>query len=104
MISIISERLAETRLATYGTLAADRVNHHRLAGLAGRWFNGTVRGTLVNAGCGASFGYPGLILDPLTDSVGVFVFESADLPNNWARLDEFEGYRRVTTQVLTEDG
>jgi gamma-glutamylcyclotransferase (GGCT)/AIG2-like uncharacterized protein YtfP len=33
--------------------------------------------------------------------VDVQVFESADLPEHWARLDEFEGsgYRRVVTVV-----
>jgi gamma-glutamylcyclotransferase (GGCT)/AIG2-like uncharacterized protein YtfP len=46
------------------------------------------------------------ILDPLAESVEIFVFESADLPSHWARLDAFEGdeYRRVTTQVSTDEG
>jgi gamma-glutamylcyclotransferase (GGCT)/AIG2-like uncharacterized protein YtfP len=38
--------------------------------------------------------------------VDVHVFEAADLPGHWARLDEFEGagYRRVVTQVSTAEG
>jgi gamma-glutamylcyclotransferase (GGCT)/AIG2-like uncharacterized protein YtfP len=38
--------------------------------------------------------------------VDVYLFESADLPDHWSRLDEFEGpgYRRVVTQVRTSDG
>lgn len=99
-------RSADTRLATYGTLAPGRVNHHRLAGLKGQWRQGTVRGRLTDAGWGAALGYPGLVLDPSGPVVEVHLFESADLPDHWRRLDAFEGtgYRRVVTQVLTADG
>jgi len=38
---------AEHRLATYGTLAPGRPNHHQLDGLTGRWLEGHVNGTLV---------------------------------------------------------
>ena len=97
---------ADTRLAVYGTLAPGRVNHDQLAGLDGRWRQGTVRGILVDAGWGASLGYPALTLDPQGPIVAVFLFESRDLPAHWARLDEFEGdgYRRVVTTVSTPDG
>ena len=100
------DRAADTRLATYGTLAPGRVNHHRLAGLKGQWQQGTVRGRLADAGWGAALGYPGLILDPLGPVVEVYLFKSEELPDHWPRLDEFEGpgYRRVVTQVRTADG
>lgn len=49
-------RAADTRLATYGTVAPGRANHHQLAGLAGRWLQGTVRGRLVAAGRAAPLG------------------------------------------------
>jgi gamma-glutamylcyclotransferase (GGCT)/AIG2-like uncharacterized protein YtfP len=100
------DRKADTRFATYGTLAPGRANHHQLAGLKGRWRQGTVRGRLVDAGWGAELGYPGLVLDPLGPAVEVYLFESAELPDHWSRLDEFEGtgYRRVVTQVCTADG
>jgi gamma-glutamylcyclotransferase (GGCT)/AIG2-like uncharacterized protein YtfP len=93
-------------LATYGTLAPGRVNHHRLAGLQGQWRQGTVRGRLADAGWAAALGYPGLVLDPLCPLVEVYLFESAELPDHWPRLDEFEGtgYRRMITQVRTADG
>lgn len=96
----------DTRLAVYGTLARGRVNHHQISALAGKWRRGTVRGTLVSSGWGAALGFPGLILDPLGPAVGVELFESRDLPEHWARLDEFEGsgYRRVVTTVKTEEG
>ena len=97
---------ADTRLATYGTLAPGRVNHHQLATLQGIWRLGTVRGRLVEAGWGAELGYPGLILDPAGGAVEVHVFESPALPGHWPRLDAFEGsgYRRVVTRVATADG
>ena len=92
---------AETRLAVYGTLAPGRSNHHQLAGLDGRWRKGTVRGRLFESGWGAALGYPGLILDEHGDTVEVQLFESADLPAHWQRLDGFEGagYQRVTVAV-----
>ena len=96
----------DTRLAIYGTLAPGRVNHHQISALAGKWRRGTVKGKLFPSGWGAAVGFPGLILDPLGLSVDVDLFESADLPEHWARLDEFEGsgYRRVVTTVKTEEG
>lgn len=101
-----SKTAVDTRLATYGTLAPGRINHHQLAGLKGKWRRGTVKGRLIEAGWGAKLGYPGLILDPSGQEVEVYLFESPDLPDHWPRLDDFEGdgYRRVVTQVRTEDG
>jgi gamma-glutamylcyclotransferase (GGCT)/AIG2-like uncharacterized protein YtfP len=96
----------DTRLAIYGTLAPGRVNHHQISALAGKWQRGTVKGRLFSSGWGAAVGFPGMILDPLGPSVHVDLFESADLPEHWTRLDEFEGsgYRRVVTTVNTEEG
>jgi gamma-glutamylcyclotransferase (GGCT)/AIG2-like uncharacterized protein YtfP len=89
------------RLATYGTLAPGRPNHHQLDGLDGRWLKGYVDGMLVDAGWGAGLGYPALVHDPAGSAIGVDVFESVDLPAHWARLDAFEGpdYERVVTTV-----
>jgi gamma-glutamylcyclotransferase (GGCT)/AIG2-like uncharacterized protein YtfP len=97
---------AEMRLAVYGTLAPGRVNHHQLAGLNGDWRRGSVRGHLVEAGWGATLGFPALSLDPDGPVVDVLLFESPDLPAHWERLDAFEGdgYRRVVTTVRTDDG
>jgi len=93
--------MSTTRLAVYGTLAPGRVNHHQLAGLRGTWRQGTVRGRVVPA----DQGHKALILDPLGSEVEVFLFESRDLPDHWARLDAFEGagYMRVLTRVDTGD-
>jgi gamma-glutamylcyclotransferase (GGCT)/AIG2-like uncharacterized protein YtfP len=97
---------AETRLATYGTLAPGRVNHAQVSALAGRWRCGYVRGTLIDAGWGADYGFPGIVLDSAGEHVMVDVLESADLPAHWSRLDEFEGpaYQRVTTTASVSDG
>jgi gamma-glutamylcyclotransferase (GGCT)/AIG2-like uncharacterized protein YtfP len=96
----------DMRLATYGSLAPGRPNHHQLATLKGRWQKGTVRGRLVDAGWGAALGYPGLVLDPQGPSVEVHLFESPELPDHWSRLDGFEGagYRRVVTRVRAAAG
>jgi gamma-glutamylcyclotransferase (GGCT)/AIG2-like uncharacterized protein YtfP len=97
---------AATRLATYGTLAPGRPNHHQLAELEGNWRPGTVKGTLLEAGWGAALGYPGLALDPSGDVIEISIFESSDLPDHWQRLDNFEGngYQRTITQVSTTEG
>lgn len=99
-------READTRLATYGTLGPGRPNHGQLSDLPGRWLTGRVRGSLVEAGWGAEAGYPALVLDDDGSLVDVDVFESAELPWHWDRLDAFEGseYRRVAVDVATDEG
>ncbi|MFO6452120.1 MULTISPECIES: gamma-glutamylcyclotransferase [unclassified Aeromicrobium] len=89
------------RLATYGTLAPGRANAAQLEELDGRWTDGVVRGRLIEEGWGAAQGFPALLLDPPAGTIDVVVFESADLPEHWARLDEFEGpeYRRVAAPI-----
>ena len=96
----------ETRLAVYGSLAPGQSNHGELAGLAGDWRPGTVRGWKVESGWGAARGYPGLRPDPDGPEVAVEVFTSDDLPAHWARLDAFEGeeYARTTVTVATREG
>ncbi len=97
---------SESRLVVYGTLAPGQPNHHQLQGMAGRWIEGTVRGHLRHDGWGAELGYPGIVLDPGGPTVDVQLFDSPDLVDNWARLDEFEGsgYRRTATAVSTAGG
>ncbi len=100
------ETAASKRLATYGTLAPGRANHHQLAGLAGSWTTGHVTGRLVEAGWGASFGFPGLEVCNEGQRIEVALFESDMLPDHWERLDVFEGpgYRRAEVQVETSSG
>ncbi|MEM1420992.1 MAG: gamma-glutamylcyclotransferase [Pseudomonadota bacterium] len=98
--------MAAHRLATYGTLAPGQVNHHELADLDGAWSTGVVRGDLAEEGWGAAHGCPGIYLNPEGPEIAVHIFESADLPAHWDRLDAFEGdgYRRVTTPARTPEG
>ena len=60
----------------------------------------------MDAGWGASLGYPALILDPDGSAIAVHVLESVDLPAQWSRLDDFEepGYQRAVTTVHTPRG
>ncbi|MEM7330071.1 MAG: gamma-glutamylcyclotransferase [Pseudomonadota bacterium] len=97
---------AQHRLATYGTLAPGRSNHHELADLKGDWSQGFVRGHLIASGWGAAEGFPGIQLDPQGPRVEVNVLEAPDLPNHWRRLDVFEGveYQRVVTLVQSPQG
>ena len=96
----------DNRLATYGSLAPGKPNHHQLSDLSGRWIRGSVAGSLVQTGWGAVLGFPALVLDESGARVQVDLFESDDLPHHWARLDAFEGdgYRRVAVQIETDDG
>jgi gamma-glutamylcyclotransferase (GGCT)/AIG2-like uncharacterized protein YtfP len=47
-----------------------------------------------------------LIPDPLATPIEGYLFESPELPNHWAGLDEFEsaGYGRGLTPVRTAEG
>lgn len=93
-------------LFVYGTLAPGRPNHHVVAGIAGTWSRGTVRGHLFEEGWGATLGYPAIVLDPAGDVVEGFVLASAELPRHVDGLDAFEGegYRREVTTVAVERG
>ena len=94
------------RLFVYGTLAPGEVNAHVLEPLVGEWQEASARGTLHPQGWGQSHGFPALRLDAGAAVVAGLVFQSADLPAYWARLDHFEGraYQRVETDALLKDG
>lgn len=93
-------------LAVYGSLAPGKENHHQLADLRGEWRHGHVTGRLVEKGWGADMGYLALIPDADGTRIDVQIFHSPDLPDHWARLDEFEGdgYRREAISVITANG
>jgi gamma-glutamylcyclotransferase (GGCT)/AIG2-like uncharacterized protein YtfP len=93
-------------LATYGTLAPGKPNHHRLAHLGGRWIKGILRGHLIETGWGAALGFPALRLDPDGEPIDVHLLISDLLPEQWDFLDAFEGaeYRRSEVMVETADG
>jgi gamma-glutamylcyclotransferase (GGCT)/AIG2-like uncharacterized protein YtfP len=89
------------RLATYGSLAPGRQNHHIVEPLGGTWMEGAVEGDLVTYGWGAAIGYPALHLRRGGPMVRVDVLTSNALREAWAELDAFEGtdYRRVVAPV-----
>ena len=93
-------------LAVYGSLAPGEVNFHHLADVAGAWFDGAVRGELVDRGWGARLGFPMLRWRADGDPVPVKLLVSPELPRHWERLDAFEGseYRRVLVPVECEWG
>ncbi len=51
-------------------------------------------------------GYPGIILDPEGDFVSGMLFSSSELNAHWPAIDDFEGegYQRVITEVMLENG
>ena len=83
-----------------------QINHHEMAGLAGAWTSGTVRGHLRDEGWGAAHGCPGITLAADGTEVAVHILESPDLLAHWPRLDRLEGpgYRRSLTMAETPDG
>ena len=93
-------------LIVYGSLAPGGPNHGLLDGLDGTWHEGIVRGELLERGWSAAMSYPALRWCPEGDEIRAFLFVSADLPDFWRRLDEFEGleYRRIWVPFQSRDG
>lgn len=93
-------------LFVYGTLAPGESNEHILKNINGTWKKGIVRGQLFSSGWGAALGFPGIVLNPKAVEVHGLVFSSPELEKHWETLDGFEGegYQRVVTSVLLENG
>jgi gamma-glutamylcyclotransferase (GGCT)/AIG2-like uncharacterized protein YtfP len=87
------------RLFIYGSLQPGGPNEHVLAGIPGQWQPAVVRGILVNAGWGASLGYPGLVLGECGQEVHGQIFTSTELGPKWAELDQLEGDEYVRTKL-----
>ncbi len=94
------------RLFIYGSLQPGGPNEHVLANVDGAWEPAFVKGRLVEAGWGASMGYPGLVIDEDGSEIHGHVLSSAELPALWPTLDEFEGqeYERVIARVTLRGG
>jgi gamma-glutamylcyclotransferase (GGCT)/AIG2-like uncharacterized protein YtfP len=92
-------------LATYGTLAPDRPNHHVLAPLGGEWTEGLLEGDLIPSGWGAELGYPGFRPRDGGEAVAVWVLRASRLADAWPELDHFEGegYRRILVAVFATE-
>ncbi len=98
---------ASMLLAVYGTLAPGEENEWVLHPLRGQWRAGFVCGQQFKPGSwGGGIEYPGMRWEPEGDHFAVQVFASVNLPNEWERLDEFEGeeYLRILVPVEQGDG
>lgn len=94
------------KLFVYGTLGPSRPNEHWLTNIGGTFQAAHVKGRLYKEGWGATLGYPALVIDPEGEAVSGHVFTSDKLHAHWSELDDFEGegYLRVLTDVMMEDG
>ncbi len=94
------------RLFVYGSLQPGGPNEHVLAEVDGVWEPGFVKGRLVEAGWGASMGYPGMVIDEGGDEIHGHVLSSEELSALWQTLDDFEGdeYERVVAKVSLRGG
>ena len=94
------------RLFIYGSLQPGGPNEHVLADVDGNWEPAFIKGHLVEAGWGASMGYPGLVIDGDGRDIHGHVLSSAELTTIWQTLDDFEGeeYERVTARVTLRGG
>ena len=94
------------RLFVYGTLQPGGPNEHILTAIGGTWIPATIKGNLVESGWGASFGYPGLVLDMEGNDIQGYVFAAKDLSRQWSDLDAFEGegYERILAPVTLMSG
>jgi gamma-glutamylcyclotransferase (GGCT)/AIG2-like uncharacterized protein YtfP len=92
-------------LATYGTLAPGRPNHHVVAPLGGEWAEGLIEGDLIPSGWGAELGYPGFRPRAGGEAVAVWVLRASRLAGAWSELDRFEGegYRRILVPVFAKE-
>jgi gamma-glutamylcyclotransferase (GGCT)/AIG2-like uncharacterized protein YtfP len=92
-------------LATYGTLAPGRPNHHVVAPLGGEWTEGLIEGDLIPTGWGAELGYPGFRPRAGGEAVAVWVLRASRLAGAWPVLDRFEGegYRRILVPVFAKE-
>ena len=92
-------------LATYGTLAPGRPNHHVLAPLGGEWTEGLIEGDLISLGWGAELGYPEFRPRAGGGTVAVWVLTASQLADAWPELDRFEGegYRRILVPVFAKE-
>jgi gamma-glutamylcyclotransferase (GGCT)/AIG2-like uncharacterized protein YtfP len=89
-------------LIAYGSLRPGEKNHNVVHHINGYWISGIVHGEL-----GRWMEYPQFIPNSETPGpIEVQVLISNQLPENWQKIDKFEGnaYMRVLLPVETADG
>ena len=85
------------KLVSYGTLSPEQPNHQQLADLKGDWEECVIRGSINQD--------EGLLIfswNPRGVDIKASLFFSEDLPNNWERINRFEGSRYRHRLVPTE--
>lgn len=88
------------KLAVYGTLLPGKPNHQIIADLKGEWVNGNIRGRIeVRDNLSVFF------WDLNAELLKIQIFLSEQLPNEYDRLDKFEGalYNRIWILFETND-
>ncbi|KGA02093.1 hypothetical protein KP05_08785 [Cobetia amphilecti] len=92
-------------LFIYGPLGPGGLNEHVIANIDGEWSSAYLRGRLENTDHGAEHKFPGLVVDNTGQVIRGHVFSSAQLPEHWDALDDFEGpiYQRTVTTVILDD-
>lgn len=87
---------ADSRLVVYGSLAPGQANHHIVEALDGQWTPCTIRGSIEMRD-----GYRVFRWDEKGAPIDAQMLSSAQLPEAWAAIDEFEGagYRRCVIPV-----
>jgi gamma-glutamylcyclotransferase (GGCT)/AIG2-like uncharacterized protein YtfP len=89
------------KLISYGTLAPGQPNHSLISDLAGAWAECVVRGTMNQQD-----GFSRFIWNPTGSEQTASLLSSDCLPDNWNRIDQFEGkeYRRQLIPARTPGG
>lgn len=79
------------KLISYGTLAPGQPNHWLISDLRGEWKECAIRGAMNQKDGLSQFSW-----NTACSEQPARLFTSDDLPNNWDRIDQFEGkgYRR----------
>lgn len=91
----------DRKLFIYGTLAPGKANHKIIADIQGTWEDGNANGRIDEVN-----GLPFFDWQPGGPFIGAHLFTSNLLPDNWVRLDHFEGseYKRILVPVTTRNG
>jgi gamma-glutamylcyclotransferase (GGCT)/AIG2-like uncharacterized protein YtfP len=93
--------LPSRKLISYGTLAPGQPNHSLISDLIGEWEECVIRGTMSQRDGLSRFSW-----NPNGSEQIANIFSSDNLPNNWDRIDRFEGagYRRQLIPTRTQAG
>lgn len=89
------------KLISYGTLSPGQPNHSLISDLRGDWTECAIQGAMNQKDGLSRFSW-----NPAGPEQTASLFTSDDLPNNWSRIDRFEGkeYQRQLVPAKTQAG